>query len=268
MSASPVRNASGEMVAAVAAFWDNTERKVASEALRDSEEHFRILVESAHDYAIFMLDPQGNVVSWNKGAERVTGFGEEGILGRPGAILFTPEDRAAGAPEHEMREAAHSTHALDVRWHLRKDGTRFWASGVMTAARDGQGKLRGFVKIMRDQTDRKSMDARLEDALLSAQKLRARAEGANRAKDEFISTVSHELRTPLNTIRLWSRMFISGTVQGRPLPRPAHSFSGRRTTSDDSLTSISSPFDFSFICHPLAGEGRFGHWRRIWKRRA
>src|ERR1700737_863107 len=71
MSASPVRNASGEMVAAVAAFWDNTERKVASVALRDSEEHFRMLVESAHDYAIFMLDPQGNVVSWNKGAERV-----------------------------------------------------------------------------------------------------------------------------------------------------------------------------------------------------
>ena len=215
MSASPLRNASGEMVAAVAAFWDNTERKVASEALRDSEEHFRMLVESAHDYAIFMLDPQGNVVSWNKGAERVTGFGEEEILGRPGAILFTPEDRAAGAPEHEMREAAHSTHALDERWHLRKDGTRFWASGVMTAARDAQGKLRGFVKIMRDQTDRKSMDARLKEALLSAQQLRARAEGANRAKDEFISTVSHELRTPLNTIRLWSRMFISGTVQGK-----------------------------------------------------
>jgi PAS domain S-box-containing protein len=151
---------------------------------------------------------------WNRGAERVTGFSED-ILGRSGAIVFTPEDRAAGAPEQEMREAARSTHALDERWHVRKDGTRFWASGVMTAARDAHGKLRGFVKIMRDQTDRRSMDARLEEALLSAQQLRARAEGANRAKDEFISTVSHELRTPLNTIRLWSRMFVSGTVQGK-----------------------------------------------------
>jgi len=215
MSASPVRDASGGLVAAVAAFWDITERKVASEALRDSEEHFRMLVESAHDYAIFMLDQSGDVVSWNQGAERVTGFSEQDILGQSGAVLFTPEDRAAGAPEHEMREAALSTHALDERWHLRKDGTRFWASGVMTAARDANGNLRGFVKIMRDQTDRKSMDARLEEALLSAQQLRARAEGANRAKDEFISTVSHELRTPLNTIRLWSRMFISGTVHGK-----------------------------------------------------
>jgi two-component system, chemotaxis family, CheB/CheR fusion protein len=161
MSASPVRNSAGDMVAAVAAFWDITERKVAQETLRDSEEHFRMLVESAHDYAIFMLDQHGDVVSWNQGAERVTGYSEQEILGQAGAILFTPEDRAAGTPEEEMRGAAQSERPLDERWHLRKDGTRFWASGVMTAARDARGRLRGFVKIMRDQTDRKSMDAQL-----------------------------------------------------------------------------------------------------------
>jgi signal transduction histidine kinase/ActR/RegA family two-component response regulator len=116
-----------------------------------------------------------------------------------------------------MQTAAVSGRALDERWHLRKDGTRFWASGVMTAARDEQGGLRGFVKIMRDQTDRKSLDSQLHEALLSAQQLRARAEGANRAKDEFISTVSHELRTPLNTIRLWSRMFMAGKVHGEDM---------------------------------------------------
>jgi signal transduction histidine kinase/CheY-like chemotaxis protein len=91
----------------------------------------------------------------------------------------------------------------------------------MTAARDAHGRIRGYVKIMRDQTDRKSLDEQLQEALLSAQQLHARAEGANRAKDEFISTVSHELRTPLNTIRLWSRMFISGTVHGKDVTEGA-----------------------------------------------
>jgi two-component system, chemotaxis family, CheB/CheR fusion protein len=214
MSASPVRNSAGELVAAVAAFWDVTARRRAQEALRESEEHFRMLVESAHDYAIFMLDLTGRVVSWNRGAERVTGFTDKDILGRPAAILFTPEDRATGIPELEMRGAAETGQAVSERWHLRRDGTRFWASGAMTVAQDSAGARKGFVKIMRDQTERKSLDARLQEALQSAQQSRLSAEGANRAKDEFISTVSHELRTPLNTIRLWSTMFMSGKLQG------------------------------------------------------
>ena len=214
MNASPIRNGAGEVVAAVAAFWDVTARKRAQEALRESEEHFRMLVESAHDYAIFMLDLKGCVVSWNRGAERVTGFPEKDILGQPGAILFTAEDRTAGIPELEMRRTAETGQALDERWHLRKDGTRFWASGAMTIAQDSNGARMGFVKIMRDQTERKTLDARLQEALQSAQQSRLFAEGANRAKDEFISTVSHELRTPLNTIRLWSTMFMSGKLQG------------------------------------------------------
>lgn len=217
MSAAPIRDSAGETVAAVAAFWDITERKRADRALRESEERFRTLVESADEYAIFMLDPQGLVVSWNRGAERVTGFTEQDILGQPGAILFTAEDRITGVPNQEQRHAADSGRALDERWHLRKDGTRFWANSVMTAARDPRGTLRGFVKIMRDQTERKAIDARLHDALHSAQQLRVAAESANRAKDEFISTVSHELRTPLNTIRLWSQMFVSGKLHDRDL---------------------------------------------------
>jgi signal transduction histidine kinase/ActR/RegA family two-component response regulator len=127
-------------------------------------------------------------------------------------VLFTPEDRADRAPAGEIQRALETGRALDERWHMKKDGTRFWASGVLTVARDSNGVPRGFVKVMRDQTERKETDARLQEALRSARQLRARAEGANRAKDEFISTVSHELRTPLNTIRLWSRMFVDGKV--------------------------------------------------------
>ena len=212
MNASPIRSDSGTMVAAVAAFWDVTDRKRGEAALRESEARFRMLVESVHDFAIFMLDKEGRVVSWNQGAQRVTGHSEEDIVGKPVDVLFTPEDRAAQAPQSEIRRAAESGRALDERWHLRKDGTRFWASGVLTVARDADGIPHGYVKVMRDQTDRKQTDARLQEALRSAQQLRARAEGANRAKDEFISTVSHELRTPLNTIRLWSRMFVGGKV--------------------------------------------------------
>lgn len=212
MSASPIRNAAGTVVSAVAAFWDVTERKRAAALLQESEARFRMLIESARDFAIFMLDGGGRVVSWNQGAQSVTGYTEAEILGQPSAVLFTPEDRAEGVPEAEIRRATQEGRALDERWHVRKDGSRFWASGVVTVARDAQGVPQGFVKIMRDQTERKETDARLQEALRSARQLRAQAEGANRSKDEFISTVSHELRTPLNTIRLWSRMLMSGKI--------------------------------------------------------
>jgi two-component system CheB/CheR fusion protein len=213
VSASPICNSHGEVVAAVSTFFDITERRRAAETLRDSEERFRLVVESAHDFAIFMLDPDGNVVSWNSGAERITGFREGDIEGRSGALIFTPEDRATGVFEQELRNAAAAGRTPDERWHLRKDGTRFWASGMMNAARAADGTLRGFVKIMRDQTERRAMELRMHDALVAAEELRVTAESANRAKDEFISTVSHELRTPLNTIRLWSRMLASGRVK-------------------------------------------------------
>ncbi len=137
------------------------ERERQAEALRRAEERLRLMVESASDYAIFTLDPQGRVTSWNAGAERLFGWSEAEILGRDGAVLFTPEDRAAGAPQREQTTARETGRAEDERWHIRKDGSRFFASGVLTPIRDGG--LHGYTKIARDVTERIQAEAALCD---------------------------------------------------------------------------------------------------------
>jgi PAS domain S-box-containing protein len=105
-----------------------------------------------------MLDPEGRFLDWNAGAQRMFGYSAEEMLGQPSAAIFTPEDRAAGVPEEEMREAREKGAAEDERWHLRKDGSRLWVSGVMTAMRDENGALRGFAKVARDVTERKTTE--------------------------------------------------------------------------------------------------------------
>ncbi|HEX8492114.1 MAG TPA: PAS domain S-box protein [Pyrinomonadaceae bacterium] len=135
-----------------------------------SEELFRFMVESVKDYAIFATDAEGRVVSWNTGAERVFGYPESEIIGRSGNILFTPEDIARGVPLRERETAAERGRAEDERWHLRRDGTRFWASGIVTPLRDEAGGLRGFVKVARDNTSR-----RMNEEELGISETRARA---------------------------------------------------------------------------------------------
>jgi PAS domain S-box-containing protein len=200
------------VIACVAAFWDISNRKRAAQNLFDSEERLRLLVESAVDYAIFTVDRQNRITSWNAGAERQLGWTESEAIGRSGAIIFTPEDRATGEVEMELQQATDRGRAVDERMHIRKDGSRFWASGILTALVHPNGAIRGYAKILRDNTERRESQRHLEAALRASEALRSAAESANRAKDEFISTVSHELRTPLNTIRLWSKMLGSGKV--------------------------------------------------------
>jgi two-component system CheB/CheR fusion protein len=206
VSAAPVVDASGTAAAVVGIFHDVTQIRRGEHQLSQVEERFRLLVESAKDFAIFHVNPRGLVKTWSAGAERILGWSEQEIIGQSGAILFTPEDRAAFVPDAELRQAEQTGRATDERWHLRKDHSRFWASGVTARIDSPSGELEGFVKVMRDETDRKLAEERLLAANAAAEKAQAEALDASRAKDDFISIVSHELRTPLNTIRLWSRM--------------------------------------------------------------
>jgi PAS domain S-box-containing protein len=118
-------------------------------------ELFRLLVEKVEDYAIFIVDVQGNIRSWSKAGERLLGYAESEVVGRPFALLFTQEDVSKGEPEREMTTALQAGRGEDDRWHVRKDGTRFWCSGVMTPLRDESATLRGYAKIMRDLTQQK-----------------------------------------------------------------------------------------------------------------
>ena len=143
---------------------DITERKRVDEALRESEECFRLLVNGVKDYGIFMLDPTGQVASWNQGAERIKGYTADEIVGRHFSCFYPPEDLQQGKPEHELQIAIASGRYEEEGWRIRKDGSRFWANVVITVLRDSTGQLRGFSKITRDITDRKRTEELLQES--------------------------------------------------------------------------------------------------------
>lgn len=142
---------------------DISDRKRIEEKMRESEERLRLLIESVEDYAIFTMSLDGTINSWNTGAEKVFGWTESEVVGQSCAIIFTPEDRAKKAPEKEMKTALKMGRAPDERFHLRRDGTRFYVSGVMTLLKDADGKLQGFVKIARDLSDQIKTEKAVRD---------------------------------------------------------------------------------------------------------
>jgi PAS domain S-box-containing protein len=198
---------------------DMTEQRDATEKLRQSAEIFRLLVSSVRDYAIFMLDPEGRIATWNAGAQSLKGYQPEEIIGRHFSTFYPQEDLDNGKPARELEIAKAEGSVEDEGWRVRKDGSMFWANVVITAVRDAEGELRGFAKVTRDITERKRSEetqrALLEqrEARLAAEEERSRVEAsyrvaqeANRAKDEFLMTLSHELRTPMTAILGWSRL--------------------------------------------------------------
>ncbi|MBD2728360.1 PAS domain S-box protein [Nostoc sp. FACHB-892] len=189
------------------------------DSLRQSEERYRLLIEGVTNYAIFMLDPNGNFTSWNIGAERILGYQEAEIIGQPFERIFSPEAIKQGQPQQVLTKAIIEGFSKENRWHLRKDGTFFWAHCVITPLRDENGNLRGFSKIMQDITERKQVEEEKEQLLLREQAARAvseaaqsAAEAANRSKDEFLAIVSHELRTPMTAIIGWAGMLQTGAL--------------------------------------------------------
>jgi two-component system CheB/CheR fusion protein len=198
----PYRTVDERIAGVVLTLLNITERKSAEELLRSSEERLRLVIESAREYAIFTTDLNRQVTSWNSGAQRILGYHESEILGQSADLIFTAEDRAAGIPERETRRAITEQRALDERWHERKDGSRFWASGVLMAMHDASAEPMGLVKIFRDETEARASKQALEES-------RREAEEANRAKDYFLAILSHELRTPLTPIAMAAQMVAS-----------------------------------------------------------
>ncbi|GAB3928537.1 PAS domain S-box protein [Larkinella terrae] len=154
----PYRTAEDRINGIVLTFVDISGRKTAEEAVRQSEERMRLVFESAQDYAIFTLDTSRLVTSWSPGAQVLVGYTEAEIVGQPADIIFTPEDRERGEPEREERITRQQGRAQNERWHVRKNGTRFWGSGSVSPLRDNTGSLIGFVKIMRDLTERRAAE--------------------------------------------------------------------------------------------------------------
>jgi PAS domain S-box-containing protein len=132
-----------------------TTRWLSQEALHQTEERYRLLVENARDYAVMTLDLEGRITDWSQGAAAIFGFRADEMLGRHVSLLFTPEDQARGVPEHEMRRVQNGEKAFDVRWHVRRDGSRFWADGELVALYDRNGKHQGYGKLLRDRTVQK-----------------------------------------------------------------------------------------------------------------
>ena len=172
----PVIGAEGKPIGFAKITRDVSDRRKVDLALMESEQRFRLLVQSVHDYAIYMLDPQGNVTNWNAGAQAIKGYTADEIVGRHFSTFYTPEDRAAGRPAYALETALREGKFSGEAERVRKNGERFWANVVIDPIHDEQGRLLGFAKVTRDITEKRNAEREIErgrEALLQAQKMEA-----------------------------------------------------------------------------------------------
>ena len=193
-----IKDDSGKLIGFGKITRDLTER-------RRSEQMHRLLVEGVADYAIYLIDPQGHVTTWNTGAERVKGYKAEEILGRHFSTFYTPEETAAGVPEQTLKTAREQGHFEGEGWRVRKDGTRFWSTVSISPLKDEQGNLMGFSKITRDITYRKNLMDQIKHHSQELELRIAETERVNAELEAFSYSVSHDLRAPLRAIEGFSQ---------------------------------------------------------------
>jgi hypothetical protein len=279
-----LRNGAGELVGFAKVTRDLTARREAEEALRESEESFRLLVDGVKDYAIFMLDPTGRVVTWNEGAQRIKGYRPREIIGQSFEKFYPDEDIANGKPARELEIAIRDGKYEEEGWRLRRDGTQLWASVLITALRNPAGELVGFAKVTRDLTERRAAERRaakdaqrvvaeeaarkaaeereqelrdlaeklkqqaleLEARSQDAAKAQRLADEANRAKSQFLAAMSHELRTPLNAIGGYADLLAMG-ISGAISPLQVEQLGRIKRSQEHLLGIITDILNFSRI---------------------
>ena len=219
---------------------------IAQTRLANTIEHggriYQLMVEAVRDYAIFMLDPNGYVASWNPGAERIKGYSAAEIIGQHFSVFYPQEAVETGHPQHELEIAVAEGRFEEEGWRVRKDGGQFWANVVITAVRDETGALVGFAKVTRDLTERRNAELKAKE---DARRVAA-SDSANVAKSAFLTAMSHELRTPLNAIGGYTELLTLG-LGGPTTPEQLDYLERIRRSQQHLLGIISDLLNFSRI---------------------